>query len=190
MANQEKDNFGHESFDATSLEKAGTKQQEALKERIEQASDNHEQTRETAAESARAEALETATSGEKPKNAEKQAASTPEHHRITKKDKDRSFNETMQEVRSQMSPANRAFSKVIHQPAVERISEAVGNTVARPNAILSGSLFAFLFTAAFYLVARFNGYPLSGSETIASFIIGWCVGLIFDYVKVLFVGKK
>lgn len=188
MANQEKDNFGqHEHFDERSLEQAGEAQREALQERLERGQEQKPDN----VESARKEALEQATAAEVESRKETQR-DTPERKRtsITKKEKEQSFNETMREVRSQMSPTSRAFSKVIHQPAIEKTSEVLGNTIARPNALLSGALFAFLFTAAFYLIARFNGYPLSGSEAIASFIVGWCVGLILDYLRLLFVGKK
>jgi len=189
MANQEKDTSGHsEQFDQKGLEQTGNEQHEAIKERLER---GHER-EQTTAESARAEALEQASSPEKERQKEVgTSTANPEQKRmITKKDKEQSFNTTMREVRSQMSPASRTFSKIIHQPTVEKASELLGNTVARPNAILSGSLFAFLFTASFYLIARFNGYPLSGTETIASFILGWLVGLIIDYIRLLFVGKR
>ena len=101
-----------------------------------------------------------------------------------------SYKKTMMETQSQMKPAERAFSKVIHNPAIEKTSEVVGGTVARPNAIVAGSFTALLFTLGFYLVAKYYGYPLSGSETIAAFIIGWAVGLLFDYLRVMITGKK
>lgn len=101
-----------------------------------------------------------------------------------------SYKKTMKETQAQMKPAARTFSKVIHNPAVEKTSEAVGSTVARPNAILAGSLTAFLFTLAIYVVARHYGYPLSGFETIAAFIVGWAVGLLVDYLRVMITGKK
>jgi len=41
-----------------------------------------------------------------------------------------------------------------------------------------------------YLFARHYGYPLSGSETIAAFILGWVMGLLFDYLRVMITGKK
>lgn len=188
MPNQEKDTFSQkEQFNEKRLEQAGDEQHEAIRERLERGREREQST----AESARAEALEQATSPERERQKEDKLKATHEQKRtITKKDKEQSFNTTMREVRSQMSPASRTFSKVIHQPAVEKASEFIGNTVARPNAILSGSLFAFLFTASFYLIARFNGYPLSGTETIASFILGWLVGLVIDYMRLLFVGKK
>ena len=89
-----------------------------------------------------------------------------------------------------MPPTSRAFSRVIHNKAVEKTSEAVGATVARPNAILSGAVIAFLLTLAVYIVASRNGYPLSGFESIAAFIIGWAVGNLFDYLRVMITGKK
>ena len=101
-----------------------------------------------------------------------------------------SYKKTMKETQAHMKPAQRSFSKVIHNPAVEKSSEVVGSTVARPNAILTGSVLAFLFTLALYVFARYYGYPLSGSETIAAFILGWVVGLLFDYLRVMITGKK
>lgn len=189
MSNHEKDPLTRaEQFDQRALEHAGDIQREALQERLERSPELKRETVETA----RADALQEASRAEKERHGKDNAPTTPERKPalISKKDKEQSFTATMHEVRSQLSPISRTFSKVIHQPAVEKTSEVLGNTIARPNAILSGSLFAFLITATLYLVARFNGYPLSGTETIAAFILGWCVGLIFDYIRLLFVGKK
>lgn len=189
MANQEKTTFTtHEQLDSRKLEDAGAAQREAIREDLER---HQEREQNTSVESARHEALEQAARPEREHRQEAKKQDTTERERsITKKDREQSFTTTMREVRSQMSPANRAFSKIIHQPAIEKVSDTIGSTVARPNAILSGSLCAFLFTATLYLIARFNGYPLSGSETIASFALGWLIGLIIDYIRLLFVGKK
>jgi hypothetical protein len=127
------------------------------------------------------------------KKPEKQAAplekkrDTPSQRKAKAK---ASYKKTMQETQAQMKPASRTFSKVIHNPVVEKTSEVIGSTVARPNAILAGSASAFLFTLALYLIARYYGYPLSGFETIAAFILGWVVGLLFDYLRVMITGKK
>lgn len=100
------------------------------------------------------------------------------------------YKRTMKETQAHMKPAERTFSKVIHNPTVEKVSEVAGNTVARPNALLAGSVMAFLFTLAIYLVARHYGYPLSGAETIAAFAVGYAVGLLFDYLRLVVTGKK
>jgi hypothetical protein len=101
-----------------------------------------------------------------------------------------SYKKTMKETQAQLSAPSRAFSKTIHNPVVEKTSEVVGSTVARPNAILAGSVSAFLLTLAIYLIAKYYGYPLSGFETIAAFIIGWAVGLLLDYLRVMITGKR
>lgn len=101
-----------------------------------------------------------------------------------------SYKKTMKETQAHMKPAERTFSKVIHNPAVEKTSEAVGSTVARPNAILAGSVSAFLLTLGVYVLAKYYGYPLSGFETIAAFVLGWAIGLLFDYLRVMITGKK
>ena len=96
----------------------------------------------------------------------------------------------MTEVQSQMRPAARAFSKVIHNPSVEKASDVVGSTIARPTAILTGSTVAFIVVAVVYVTARYYGYVLSGFETIGAFVLGWLFGLMIDYVRVLVRGSN
>lgn len=96
----------------------------------------------------------------------------------------------MARVQAEMSPPARVFSKIIHSKAVEKTSEVVGATIARPNAILSGAIVAFVLVLAVYLVAKNLGYVLSGFETIGAFIVGWVIGTLYDYFRVMITGKK
>lgn len=107
----------------------------------------------------------------------------------SKRERAAAYDEHMDTARSHMKPAGRAFSKVIHNRAVESVSEATGKTVARPNAILAGSFTAFVVVLGVFLVARYYGYPLSGSETIIAFAGGWVVGVLFDYLRVMVTGR-
>jgi cell fate (sporulation/competence/biofilm development) regulator YlbF (YheA/YmcA/DUF963 family) len=109
--------------------------------------------------------------------------------KITKKQKDAEYKKTMTAIRSEMSAPSRAFSKVIHNPVIEKTSEVVGSTVARPNAILAGSITAFLSVSLIYIVAKQYGYVLSGFESIGAFIIGWLIGISFDYIRLLIRGS-
>ena len=88
-----------------------------------------------------------------------------------------------------MSAPSRTFSKVIHNPVIEKTSEVVGSTVARPNALLAGSTVAFITVAVLYIVAKQYGYVLSGFESIGAFILGWLIGVSFDYVRLLIRGS-
>lgn len=129
----------------------------------------------------------------KENRAKTNAEDSPEKRRrgpASKQERKAAFDKTMAEIQSEMSPTSRTFSKVIHNPVVEKSSDVIGNTVARPNAILSGSAAAFILTAGIYLVAKHFGYSLSGTETIATFVLGWVIGLIYDYIRVLIFGKS
>ncbi|HET8884240.1 MAG TPA: hypothetical protein VFM68_02105 [Candidatus Saccharimonadales bacterium] len=188
--NQEKINHGPEnSFD--SARELGHQQSEILRQNAEKAAEMASENNEKSSERARTEALETATSIEK-KSAEKEKLVSPASRRgaINKQDLTANYDRTMTQIQSELTPASRAFSKVIHHKAVERTSETLGATIARPNAILAGAIAAFIFTLAMYLIAKNFGYRLSGFETIGGFILGWITGLLFDYFRVLITGKR
>ena len=119
--------------------------------------------------------------------AEKRKAHMPSRNNFSP---DLSFKKTMTSIQSKMPVLSRAFSKFIHVKPIEKASEVAGNTVARPNALLSGAIFAFLFTIVIYLWAKNAGYPLSGFETIGAFIIGYLVGIIVDFVRIMITGKQ
>jgi hypothetical protein len=149
---------------------------------------------EKALEKAKVEALDNAISIEKgsAEKAKPKEGPSPTKRRgtISKKESDASFKKNIKQIQAEMSAPQRAFSKVIHNKAVEKTSDVVGATVARPNAILSGAIVAFVLVLAVYLVAKNLGYVLSGFETIGAFIIGWIIGVLYDYFRVMITGKK
>ena len=79
----------------------------------------------------------------------------------------------------------RLFSQFIHIRTVYSLSELLGATIARPNAILLGAIVSFLFTLTTYLLAKNYGYTLSGFEAIGAFIVGWAIGILFDICSLL-----
>lgn len=116
-----------------------------------------------------------------------------DHHRtsvITKEEREASFEQTMVRVRKELPPSLRPFSKFIHRPLVERTSEFIGKTIARPHAILAGGITAFVTVLGLYFYAKFVGFTLQGSETIIAFVIGWACGIVFDLIKSLSTGKS
>ena len=178
-------------LDHEELAKERHKHQERLREDIERRAERDGSKERL--EDVRQEVEKAAAEREKSRQ-EKQAASPAERRKEkpirNRKTLDASFNTRMKEVRQDMSAPKRAFSKFIHNKTVEKTSETVGSTIARPNAILSGAVAAFLLTAGLYFWARHVGYPLSGFETIGAFIIGWLIGIIFDFTKIMMTGKR
>ena len=142
----------------------------------------------------RKEALKEAISverGSAEKKKGKEAAATRRRHGVvSKKERNTSYKHHMKQLQKELPPAQRAFSKVIHNPVVEKTSEVVGSTIARPNAILSGAFVAFVLVLGVYLVSKYYGYTLSGFESIGAFIVGWVLGLLYDFFKVMITGKK
>ena len=160
----------------------------------------HEQ-RERAGEKSSAEDLENKARLEIEKLTAEREQTPVEHERVaspaerrtgatSKSERDASFKTTMNEVHAQLSAPSRAFSKLIHNQTIEKISDVAANTVARPNAILSGAVFAFVLTLGVYLVAKNLGYPLSGFETIGAFALGWTLGTLYDFLKVMVTGRS
>lgn len=107
-----------------------------------------------------------------------------------KKHQNSSYTKTIARIQSEMDTVSRLFSKVIHNNIIEKISTIIGVTIARPNSILFGSVLAFIFSLLTYFIAKQIGYRLSGSETIISFCVGWVIGVIYDYIKLLFKRKN
>lgn len=192
MSSPEQQPQGAENIETA---KASEEQYEKLLDKIEGSAERSVESGEKAAERAKVEALETAISVEKA-GAEKakRVSDTPAPKKrrgaIAKSAKEASFKRHMEAVQAEMTAPQRAFSKVIHNKAVEKTSEVVGATVARPNAILSGAVVAFILVLAVYLVSKHLGYVLSGFETIAAFAVGWLIGILYDYFRVMITGKK
>lgn len=180
-------------FNPEELEVIAHEQEQAIHERQEREA-SHEQSTAERLDEARHETHEVLAEQreqhETAKSKPHEVAESEPQRPANKQEKRTKFTEIMQDTQKHMSPGSRAFSKVIHNPAVERVSEVGGKTIARPNAILSGSVSAFVLVLAVYLIARYYGYPLSGTETIVAFTLGWIIGLMFDYFKAMFTGGR
>ena len=173
--------------------KSAKEQLEKLDSQHELSVETYSEKNEEQSEKARVEAVEKAISVETASKKAEKVKTEPVIKRrgpINKKQQDDSYKQTMQQVQEGMDNTSRTFSKVIHNKAVEKTSEVIGSTIARPNAILIGSFSAFIFTLIAYVVAKNFGYYLSGFETIAAFILGWTIGISYDYFRVLFTGKR
>lgn len=174
-----------------SLDELAHEQSERLRHHYEKVGEHSPEHQNDSSEQARHEALATARSAEKDARLEKDSVISPAVRRGSiKHERDMSYQRTMAHIQSELSVPSRAFSKVIHHKAVEATSEVAGATIARPNAILAGAVAAFIFSLGTYLLAKHFGYHLSGFETIGAFIVGWVVGLLIDYFRVMITGKR
>ena len=146
------------------LESAREQFTDNIENRLERASEKEKSAERK--EDIRNEALEIASKHEAAQ--EKKARESKENKKdqpsLTKADVEASYKNTLDNVQKQLPAPSRAFSKVIHNSAVEKTSDAIGNTIARPNLIIAGALGA-IASIIVYLIAKKYGYVLSGSET-------------------------
>lgn len=96
---------------------------------------------------------------------------------------------TLTRVRKQLSAPSRTFSKVIHQPAVNAVSQVTGQTVARPSGLLGGSICAFLGSSIFLWMAKHYGFNYNYLLFFLLFIVGFAVGMVLE-LSLFFVRRK
>ena len=170
---------------------AAAKQSEKLRKLEASGEKSPEQSGEQLAADARkeTESIFAKEAGKERRQGGEPTASPSTIRKITKREKEKAFKQTLTRVQSEMSTPARTFSKIIHSPVVEKASDVIASTAARPNALLTGSIMAFILLSIVYLVGRTYGYQLSGFEMIAAYGFGWVLGLLGDYVKIMATGR-
>lgn len=166
---------------------------ESLQAKIELSAENNEQNISSRTKESLRKAQETAISIESSSvetKIDNSGTNLNRHRLINKKTLNESYAKTLKSTQDELSPSERVFSEIIHNKPVEAISNAIGSTIARPNAILSGAITSFVLTLSVYVITKTIGYKLSGFEPILAFILGWIIGILYDYLKIMISGKK
>lgn len=101
---------------------------------------------------------------------------------VNKQLKDMAYSRAMTRVRKQLSLPSRFFSKAIHSKALDRPSEIIGNTVARPSAMLGGAFFAAVGTSILLWITRHYGYEYNYLAVVLLFAIGLASGLFIEFI--------
>lgn len=100
------------------------------------------------------------------------------------------YADILEQARSHMNLPSRIFSRIIHFRPVEILSDLLAATLFRPLPLIFAGLMAALLPLVIWLIAKYFGYNLSGTESIIAFTLGWLVGVIVDYTKILITGKS
>jgi len=104
-----------------------------------------------------------------------------QHPVLVRKDiKEMQFSRAMTRVRKKLSLPSRTFSKVIHVSTIDKSSEFISKTIARPSGMLAGSLLAFIGTSALLWVTKFNGYEYNYLVVIILFVGGMILGITVE----------
>lgn len=96
-------------------------------------------------------------------------------------DKDHSFRTIMAHVYRDVSTFDHFMSRIVHHPVVEKVSDLIGVTIARPSGLIGAALTSSVGLLLIYLTAKNVGYSLSGSEMPLLLVIGFMFGLVVEW---------
>jgi translation elongation factor EF-G len=106
---------------------------------------------------------------------------------ITFELKEIAYQRLLKRARRHLPTYSRTMSKIIHQPAVDAVSEAVSKTIGRPSGIIGGGLLALAGTSIYYYLAKHYGYSYNSFVFLllmsVGFVIGWSAEVIFKLLK-------
>lgn len=102
---------------------------------------------------------------------------------VNKEIKDMAYARTMNRVRQRMTPVGRTFSRLIHQPVVNSLSEGAAKTVGRPSGLFGGGLIALIGTTVYYYISKHYGYDYNFFVFLAllagGFVVGWTLEILW-----------
>lgn len=96
----------------------------------------------------------------------------------------------IREVQRKETPAVRTFSKVVHQPVVEEISNIAESTVARPSGLLVGGIVSVISSLVVLYISRHYGYEYNFMIGLLGFAGGFVLGLILEGIWRLFKPRR
>ncbi|HMS92736.1 MAG TPA: hypothetical protein PKC05_04565 [Candidatus Saccharibacteria bacterium] len=106
--------------------------------------------------------------------------------KYTKQEKKQAYRKQIKKVQSQLPRGARTFSKIVHNPVVEAVSDATAKTIFRPSALIGGSITGLVFGLVIYIVARYYGYPISTLTLVLLLVVGAVLGVIVELVIGMF----
>ncbi|MCA9349366.1 hypothetical protein KC878_04490, partial [Candidatus Saccharibacteria bacterium] len=85
------------------------------------------------------------------------------------------YRNILRSTQRKLNKLDRGMSKIIHRPLVERTSETAAKTIARPTAILTGGVSAFVGSIIVLYYAKRSGFSVGLSLFIILFAGGYLI---------------
>lgn len=150
-----------------------------LLEKAERAKNEYEGSQEKLGHAAKQEAI---TAKElKGKIAEKEQPK-PHELLITQQTKELAYKKTIHRAQKHLSKTERTFSKVVHQPVVERASDLGAKTVARPFGLLVGGFCALLGSSFVLYMSKHYGFRYNFFVFLLFLGGGFIIGLLLEFL--------
>lgn len=179
----------HESSENKEIDKDLVKEQEKKLERqIQEAEKTKENTADKSIDQIRDSIENTAKSKNEKVLTEQDDNKKVPAPRLDRSVKNAAYKKELSRIRKHLSGPEKSFSKVIHNPTMEKINSVGSKTVARPSGLLGGGIFAFLGTLLIYIMSRYYGFEYNFFFFLglmaAGFFIGLCVEiLVYPLIK-------
>lgn len=90
------------------------------------------------------------------------------------------YKQTIQKVRSHLSPTERTLSKIIHHRTIEPVSELSSKTVARPSGVLGGGIVALIGSSIVLFMAKRYGFHYNFTIFLILLVGGFGAGLLVE----------
>lgn len=108
-------------------------------------------------------------------------------HGTYNKLKTEAYKNSLKKIQSKLPPVQRTFSRIIHKPIVEMISEPLAKTAARPSGVLGAGLFTLIGSGWLLYISKTYGFAYNlfifFVLIAAGFIFGITSELVIRFVK-------
>lgn len=104
--------------------------------------------------------------------------------------KDDAYRKTLERIRPKLSAPDRALSRVVHHPTVEKASEIGAKTIARPSGVMGGALGALIGSSFLLFMAKRYGFEYNYGLFFLLFLGGFGIGVVVELIIKLTTRKK
>lgn len=104
--------------------------------------------------------------------------------------KSTAYNRTLAKIQLRLSKPSKSFSKVVHSPIIDNVSNITAQTVARPNGILGGSVMAFVGSCVLLYFSKHYGFRYNYLVAFGLFVVGYLLGSLIEIIVWTFYSRK
>lgn len=97
--------------------------------------------------------------------------------------KEDAYKRTIGRIQNKLTGPDRRFSKIVHNPTVERASNIAAQSVGRPIGLLGGALFSLVGSAVFLYITRHFGYAYNYGVILFLFVIGYIAATMLEGIR-------
>lgn len=91
-----------------------------------------------------------------------------------------SYSRTLKKVRQHLNPIERGFSRLIHKPSVETVSNIGAATVGRPSGILGGGIVSLAGSSTLLYMSKHYGFQYNFLVFFLLFLGGFTIGFVAE----------